>query len=92
MTSLGAWARTKSAATGSWGGHRRRRTTSTWEINSDVGMVMEWWEEEMDGVVEPSPDASIAAAAQIGRERDKGEREQSDREGIERSVDCFTFT
>ena len=51
MTSPSAWARTKSAATGSWGGHRRRRTTSTWEISSDVGMVMEWWEEEMDGVV-----------------------------------------
>ena len=28
----------------------------------------------MGGVVEPSPDASVAAAAQIGRERDKGER------------------
>ena len=37
-------------------------------------MVMECWEEEMDGVVEPSPDGSIAAAAHIGRERDKGER------------------
>lgn len=46
---------------------------------------MEWWEEEMDRVVEASPDASVAvaaAAAQIGRERDKGERTERQRCGV----------